>query len=321
MNCRLPVGQPAYDVAGMVDAVVRRLLAERVRRERLGVLLGAIQVATGHLRTADPQLALRAVLHQLAVLIDDVESERIKRLADGRILLVLVDGVGGCEDGTLRRSIDIIQLEIGGWLYGDEALATDGEMAQRMVVHLCKLAAHLRCHESVCDVVGLKVIVQRNQVEADFLGDDVHGGASRQGGIHVHHASVETVGGVGRHVVAGLQVVVAAVPVTERHEVTVGKHAALRDAGRARGVEEDEETVGLRFGLLLCHSNKLYNVLRQEDRALVFVDEGAEVGVSNEQLRAGILHHEVQTLGRGVDRRSRPSKHRAMRWPSIRSAG
>ena len=96
-----------------------------------------------------------------------------------------------------------------------------------MVVHLGKLASHLCGHEGVGNMVSLEIVVQGYQVEAYFLGDDIHRGTSGQGRIHIHHAGIEAVAGIGSHMVAGLQVVVAAIPVAEHHQVTMLQHATL----------------------------------------------------------------------------------------------
>ena len=224
---QIAVRQPAHDVACMVDAVVGWFLTEGVRRKGLCVLLGTVQVAAGHLRTADPQLALLSVLHRPSFLVHHVEAERVERLADGCILLKLPDRVGRREDSALRRTIDIIQLEVLRRLYGDEAFATYGEVLQRVIVYFSKLTPHLCGHEGVGDMVGLEVVVQGDQVQTDLLGNDMHRGTRSQGGIHIHHTGVEAVAGIGCHAVAGLQVIVTAIPVAERHQIPVLQHTPL----------------------------------------------------------------------------------------------
>ena len=108
-----------------------------------------------------------------------------------------------------------------------------------------KLVAHLCGHERVGDVVLLEVLVQGNQVEADLLGHDVNGGAAGEGGIHVHHAGIKAIAGIGGHPVLGLEVIVALIPVAEGHQVGMRQLAALGNARGAGGVEQDEQLVRL----------------------------------------------------------------------------
>ena len=85
-------------------------------------------------------------------------------------------------------------------------------------------------------MVLLEIIVQGHQVEPQFLWDDVDGCAASKGGIHVHHAGIETITGIGGHPVVGLKVIVALIPVAEGHEIGVGELASLGHTGGTRGV-------------------------------------------------------------------------------------
>ena len=82
-----------------------------------------------------------------------------------------------------------------------------------------ELVSHLGGHKRVGDVVLLKVLIQGNQVQTQFLGYDKDGRAAGQSGIHVHHACIKAVTGISSHIVFGLEVVIALVPVAEGHEV------------------------------------------------------------------------------------------------------
>ena len=129
---------------------------------------------------------------------------------------------------------------------GSQFLTTCREMLQRVVLDAGgKLITHLRRHERMGDVVLLEVVVQRNKIQTQLLGDDIHRSAAGQCGIHIHHAGVEAIAGVCRHPVLGLEFVVALIPVAEADEVAVRQLTALGHAGRAGGVEHDEEPVRL----------------------------------------------------------------------------
>ena len=114
-----------------------------------------------------------------------------------------------------------------------------------MVLDACgKLIAHLRGHERVGDMVLLEIIVQGDEVESDFFGNDMHRCTAGQRGIHVHHAGIETIAGVGGHLVLGLQAVETLIPVAEGHQIGMGELATLGNTRGTRGVEHDEKGVG-----------------------------------------------------------------------------
>ena len=127
---QVTIRQPTHNVASMIDAVVVRLLAERIRCECQGILFRTVQVAATYLWTTDPQFALLSVFHQLSLLVHHVESERIERLADRCILLILSDGIYRRKDSTLCGAVSIVQQEIGRYFHRDETLATHRKMAQ-----------------------------------------------------------------------------------------------------------------------------------------------------------------------------------------------
>ena len=74
-----------------------------------------------------------------------------------------------------------------------------------MVLDACgELVAHLRGHERMGDAILLEIIVQRDEVEPDFLGDDMHRCSAGKRGIHIHHAGIEAIAGIGGHLALGL---------------------------------------------------------------------------------------------------------------------
>ena len=95
-----------------------------------------------------------------------------------------------------------------------------------------ELVAHLRGHERMGDAILLEVIVQRDEVESDFLRDDMHRCSACERGIHIHHAGIEAIAGIGGHLVLGFQIVETLIPVAESHEVGVSELATLWDTRR-----------------------------------------------------------------------------------------
>ena len=102
-----------------------------------------------------------------------------------------------------------------------------------MIVHFGKLTTHLRSHKGMGDLVILEIVIQGYQVQTYFLGNDINSSTRRQGWVHIHHTSVEAITGIRGHMVTWLQVIVAAIPVAERHQVPMLQHTALWYTRRA----------------------------------------------------------------------------------------
>ena len=113
-------------------------------------------------------------------------------------------------------------------------------MEQRMVFDGSgKLIAHLRCHERMGDLLALEIVVQRNEVEAYFLWNDVHRSTTSQCRIHVHHASIKAVGSVCSHTTSSLQFNVTLIPMAVTNHIAMTQLATLRHTSRARSIEQD----------------------------------------------------------------------------------
>ena len=96
-----------------------------------------------------------------------------------------------------------------------------------------KLIGHLCRHERMRDVLALKILVQRHEVETQLLRNDVKRSATGQCGVHVHHAGIEAVAGVCCHLMLCLQVIIAMVPMDESYHVAMNQLATLGHARRA----------------------------------------------------------------------------------------
>ena len=115
-----------------------------------------------------------------------------------------------------------------------------------MVLNACaKLIAHLRGHKRMSNLVLFEVVIEGYEVETQFLGDDIYRSTTGQGRIQIHHTCVETVAGIGCHVMLRLQTVVTLIPMAEADQIAVCQLAALGHTRGAAGVEEDETVGGL----------------------------------------------------------------------------
>ena len=211
-----------------------RIAVEGIGDIDLGILVRPVEVAAAHLRAADPELSESALRQPLSLGINHIQMQVVHRLADGDVLLTLLQPVGSGEDGTFRGTIDIIELESLRRGHGSQLLTAGGEVAEGFVMEACgELITHLGGHERVGDAIGLEIVVQIRQVQAKIFRNDMHGGTRSKGRVHIHHTGVEAVARIGGNCVFGLQLVIALIPVAEGHEVAVLQLTALGNAGGA----------------------------------------------------------------------------------------
>ena len=223
------ISQIAHDVARTIDTAVFLVGRKRICQIGLCGLLRAVQIATAYLWATDPKFTYGTYRQTVELLIDDIQAEIVERLADGGVLLKLLQRVCGSEDRTFRRTIAVVQLICSGRCERQDFLATHGEMTQRMVVEVHReLTAHLCGHERMGNTFTVEILVQVGQVETDVLANDIDCSATGQGGVHIHHTGIEAVAGVCGHLVAWLQSVVTMVPVAETYQVAMFQLTALR---------------------------------------------------------------------------------------------
>ena len=184
------------------------------------------------MRTADPELTRGAERQTLAVGVHDEELEVIQRLADRYVLLVLADRIGRGEDRTLRRTVAVMQLVVGRRIERREGFAAHRYVEQRVTIDIRgELVTDLRGHERVRYALGIEVTTELRQVQTQVFRHDIDRCTAGERRIQIHHTGIETKAGVGCHLVSGMQVVVAPVPMAERHEVAVLEHHTLGHAG------------------------------------------------------------------------------------------
>ena len=108
-------GQETNDVARAIDAGIFFLGGERIGDIDFGCLLGAIQVATTHLRTCCPQFTRCSHGKTMALWVNDVQAHVFRCFADRNILHLLIDKIVGNEYRRLGGAIYVVELETLGW--------------------------------------------------------------------------------------------------------------------------------------------------------------------------------------------------------------
>ena len=181
----------------------------------------------------------------MALRVDDIEMHIVNGTTDGYILLLTRYRIGRYEYRGLSRTVDIDEREVLRRSEASQLLTSGREIVQRMILDISgKLISHLSRHKRVGDMLALKIIVQCHEIEPQLLWNDVNRSSTGQCGVHIHHAGIETIAGVGSHLVAWLQVIITLIPMAEADKITVHQLAALGHSRRAGGVEQDEEVGG-----------------------------------------------------------------------------
>ena len=251
------------------------------------------------MRAANPQFAQCSWRQAVELFVDDVEARVVEWFAYWYVFFQFLHLVLSDEDSTLRGAIAVVQSEVLWRCQRGQFLAGCYQVQQRVIVVAGgKLVGHLCSHERMGDMIGLEVGIYLRQRQPDVVTYYIHAGTAGQRGVHVHHATVETITGIARHVMLSLEFKPTLIPMTERSQIAVLQLTALRQSRRARGVKQDEEVFragdhGLRF----C-SRQRETIFRQQHLTVVFVNDIAQRLIGYQQLGIGIFNHKVQALGR-----------------------
>ena len=180
-------------------------------------------------------------------------------------------------------------------------------MRKRMILDARSiLIGYLCCHKGVGNLILLEIVVQGDEVQTQFLRNDIDRGTAGQRWIHIHHVSIESVAGVCCHMVSFLEVVVALIPVAETYQVSVLQLTTFGNTCGTGSIEQDEKLVRLNLRIEIQDLRfffrtkgwKFLDILGQQYPTLVFVHDVTQFLVGYQQLGIGILHHEVQTFFR-----------------------
>ena len=147
------------------------------------------------------------------------------------------------------------------------------------------------------DIVFLEIIVESYEIEPNLFGNNVNCRATGESRIHVHHASIEAVAGISRHTMLRLEIIVSMIPVAESHQIGVSELASLGNAGRTTGVEHDKQVIRL-YGYTWSRSAwQCINIGGEQHISFIFINQRTQFGVDNQQLGAGVFHHEIEAFG------------------------
>ena len=187
------IWQIAYDIASTVAAGILR--GERVRggrnkgvgNEYLGCFLRTVQIASGHLRTSDPQLTAGSYRQTITFSIYDVQFAVSHSIANRNVLQTFLDKVRSYITDGFGGTIAVRQ-NISLWRSDRcQFLTTGHKILKRMILDAgSKLVSHLCGHKRMGNMVLLEIVVQHNQLETQILGDDVQFGTYRQSSIYLH---------------------------------------------------------------------------------------------------------------------------------------
>ena len=104
------IRQEAHNVASAIDTGIFFVVGKRIADVNLCCFLGAVQISTAHLWAAHPQLTCGTYWQPTALRVDNVQAHIVERGSDGDVVPFLVYMIGGGEDCTFRRAIDVVEL-------------------------------------------------------------------------------------------------------------------------------------------------------------------------------------------------------------------
>ena len=111
------VGQITDDVTG---AVAARILAvcsfEGVVDKYLRLLFRSVQIAARYLWATNPQFSGSAYRQTVSLWVNNIQSHIVERFTDRYLFQLLVHVIGGSENGTLCRSVCIMEFITGWWI-------------------------------------------------------------------------------------------------------------------------------------------------------------------------------------------------------------
>ena len=116
----ISVAHNANYIARAVGVLVALFIGERVFNKHLGVLFGAVEVASADLMTRDDQLARHAEGYPPELFVNDILLHIEQRLADGDAVIELVHGVHMRKDSALCGTVAVVQLKSARRLNGNK---------------------------------------------------------------------------------------------------------------------------------------------------------------------------------------------------------
>ena len=252
------------------------------------------------------QLAGHAKGKPAQVFVYDVLLEVVERLSDRHALIQPVDGIKICKYGTLGRAVGVEEAVARRRFNGNQPFAADRKIIRIFGVgeQRSELPADLSRHKAVGDFVFLEVIFDREQVEADRLVDDVELSAACKRGIHIHHIRVKAVTRVGGDAACFVELVEIPEPLAETAQIAVLEHYSLGHACGTRGVEHNEQVLGIRIFKRLGGCGQLKNFIGVEHGAAVVRQPVRQAPVGDKIFCVRVLYHKFKALNRiaGIER-------------------
>ena len=234
------VGTEANDITGAIClcilSAVIRVLDKYLRR-----LFRTVEISGTHVRSCHHQLTQSSRRKQMPKGIHYIKLHIRKCMSDGEIVLFLCHLVNGGQDGTLRRTIKIIEIKLLRRLHGYQLLTAHRQRPKVRISHFrCILASHLRGNKCQRHLIPDEIFVHGRHIQPLLLRYDHHCGTVGKRGIHVHHAGIETIGGILSHPVMLRKLIEISVPVNEADQIAVGQLYALGYAGASRSIQQDK---------------------------------------------------------------------------------
>ena len=284
----------------MIDPIVILLGAEGVPGKGRFGLLRTVPVAAGNLSSGDPQLTCSACRQQLTFLIYHIKLQIVHTGTDGNIFILSVQYLDRYAHTAFCGTVTVMEA-IGRRIKRHQFFTAHRQMAQAFrAVHQCELAAHLGGHGGVGNALGIEILLQLYQVQADAFIHDVYGTAADQFRIGVVHVCIKAVAGIFRTDCGFVNFVMTYSPVAQSGNIAVFQHNALGHTGGAGGIQHHEQVFAFGYRQRFCDVLHIQDFLSHDPQTTLFVtDNSAELRRGNQHLCAAVLHHQIQPF-RGI---------------------
>ena len=170
-------------------------------------------------------------------------------MSDRDIVLFLRNMINGGEDGTLRRTVAVIEFNSFRRFHGCQFFASDRNGPESRCLHFNgKLTSDLRCHKGHRHAVLDKVFIHGRKIQPHFFGYDTNRSTGGKCRIHIHHAGIESVGCIlsGRVIFSkGKEFLI---PVDETYQIAVCQFYAFWNTGTSGCIKQDEKVIRHTFG-------------------------------------------------------------------------
>ena len=183
----------------MIHSFIALCIIINIFRINLGGFFRLIQVTSWNLITGYHQLSASTARQNMTEFIGYIKPHIVKCFAYRYVIVIFINLKNSCKDCIFCWAVAVYKLKILRRLARYKLFAAYWQIFKALAVNShSKLSAHLGCHKGMCNTVGFKIIIKRNKVKTDFLGNNMKLCTVCQSTVNIHHRCVKAKGGICR---------------------------------------------------------------------------------------------------------------------------